>query len=86
MNIRNEVTMAEPAFVTAAREHRARALKTVAFGCSSTPRGRQLPAPLVAARAEGAHLWDISGARFIDYALGYGPLILGHSPQGVIGR
>lgn len=85
MNIRNELTMAEPAFVTAAREHRARALKTVAFGCSSTPRGRQLPAPLVVARAEGAHLWDISGARFIDYALGYGPLILGHSPQGVIG-
>lgn len=76
--------MSEPSFVVAARDYRARALKSVAFGCSSTPRGRQLPAPLVVARAEGAHLWDISGAQFVDYALGYGPLILGHSPHAVI--
>ncbi|MFT4012632.1 MAG: aminotransferase class III-fold pyridoxal phosphate-dependent enzyme [Paracoccus sp. (in: a-proteobacteria)] len=76
--------MSEPTFVQAARDYRERALKSVAFGCSSTPRGRQLPAPLVVERAEGAHLWDVSGARFIDYALGYGPLILGHSPRAVI--
>lgn len=73
-----------PDFVSANLEWRARALRSVAYGTSSTPRGNQLPAPLVAERAEGAHLWDISGRRFIDYALGYGPLILGHSPSPVI--
>lgn len=67
-----------------AAAYRARALKSLAYGVSSTPRGNQLPAPIVAARAEGAHLHDVAGNRFIDYAAGYGPLILGHSPACVI--
>lgn len=66
------------------RAYRERALKSVAFGVSSTPRGRQLPAPIVAKRAEAAHIFDETGARFVDYALGYGPLILGHSPACVV--
>lgn len=73
-----------PAFVEAAQAYRRRALQSVAFGCSSTPRGRQLPAPVVVERGEGANVWDVSGARFADYALGYGPLILGHSPAPVL--
>jgi glutamate-1-semialdehyde 2,1-aminomutase len=40
--------------------------------------------PLVLARAEAAHVTDVDGNSYIDYALGYGPLILGHSPQVVI--
>jgi glutamate-1-semialdehyde 2,1-aminomutase len=64
--------------------YRERALKSVAFGVSSTPRGRQLPAPIVVRRAEQAHVFDETGTRFVDYALGYGPLILGHSPSCVI--
>ena len=75
---------AEPAFVAEARAYRERALRHLAFGVSSTPRGRQAPAPLVAERAEGAHVYDPTGQRFIDYAMGYGPLILGHSPAPVI--
>ena len=78
------MSAAEPAFVAEARSYRERALESLAFGVSSTPRGRQLPAPLVSERAEGAHLYDASGRRFIDYAMGYGPLILGHSPAPVI--
>lgn len=66
------------------RTYRERALKSVAFGVSSTPRGRQLPAPIVVKRAELAHVYDETGTRFVDYALGYGPLILGHSPSCVI--
>lgn len=66
------------------RAYRDRALKSVAFGVSSTPRGRQLPAPIVIKRAEHAHIFDETGARFVDYALGYGPLILGHSPSCVV--
>ena len=73
-----------PEFVTAGLSYRARAVKTVAYGASSTPRGRQLPAPIVVERAEAAHVWDVTGTRFIDYAMGYGPLILGHSPAPVL--
>nr|WP_309501686.1 aminotransferase class III-fold pyridoxal phosphate-dependent enzyme [uncultured Roseovarius sp.] len=74
----------DPASFEAAKSYRARALKTLSYGVSSTPRGRQLPAPIVADRAANAHVWDKAGSRFIDYAAGYGPLILGHSPSCVI--
>jgi len=64
--------------------YRERARKSVAFGVSSTPRGRQLPAPIVIHSADKAHIVDQTGTRFIDYSLGYGPLILGHSPACVL--
>lgn len=35
-------------------------------------------------RAEGARLYDVDGRTYIDYALGMGPAILGHSPRVVI--
>src|SRR5262245_10200493 len=34
-------------------------------------------------RGKGAHLWDVDGNRYIDYRLGYGPAILGHSDERV---
>ena len=34
-------------------------------------------------RGEGAHLWDADGKRFIDYRLGFGPIILGHAYPAV---
>jgi len=72
-----------PRFEKAA-EYRERALKTLSYGVSSTPRGNQQPVPIVADFARDAHVWDTAGNRYIDYAAGYGPLILGHSPRGVI--
>lgn len=33
----------------------------------------------IAARAKGAYLWDADGNRYIDYRLGFGPVILGHA-------
>jgi len=66
------------------RAHRARALHHVAFGVSSTPRANQLPVPLAIERAEGARVVDVDGNSYVDHGLGYGPLILGHSPGGVI--
>lgn len=68
----------------ASRAYRARALQHLGFGVSSTPRGNQRPAPVVAEFAEGATITDADGNRFIDYAMGYGPLILGHSPAPVL--
>lgn len=40
----------------------------------------------VVARGEGCHLWDLDGNRFIDYRLGYGPVILGHGHPAVCDR
>jgi glutamate-1-semialdehyde 2,1-aminomutase len=35
-------------------------------------------------RGLGAHVWDADDNRYIDYVGSWGPLILGHSPPGVI--
>ena len=40
-------------------------------------------APVIAA-AEGAHLVDVDGGRFVDFVLAYGPHILGHNPKEVV--
>ena len=42
------------------------------------------PHPFVVKRAKGAYLYDIDGNKIIDYALGYGPMILGHTRPEVI--
>jgi glutamate-1-semialdehyde 2,1-aminomutase len=36
--------------------------------------------PIVAERAEGAHLWDIDGNRYIDILMGLGTNLFGHNP------
>jgi glutamate-1-semialdehyde 2,1-aminomutase len=41
---------------------------------------------LVIARGEGAHLWDADDNRYIDYRLGFGPIILGHAYPEVTQR
>jgi glutamate-1-semialdehyde 2,1-aminomutase len=30
-------------------------------------------------KAQGCYFWDVDGNQYIDYRLGYGPIILGHS-------
>lgn len=39
--------------------------------------------PRFMARMKGAHLWDTDGNLYIDYMLGYGPVILGHADERV---
>lgn len=34
--------------------------------------------PFFFSKAKGAHVYDVDGRRFIDYLLGYGPIVLGH--------
>lgn len=37
---------------------------------------------LIISKGEGAYIWDADGKRYIDYRLGFGPVILGHGyPQ-----
>jgi glutamate-1-semialdehyde 2,1-aminomutase len=35
--------------------------------------------PIVAARGEGARIWDVDGKEYIDFVLSWGPLVLGHA-------
>ncbi len=52
-------------------------------GVSSPVRAFQ-PYPFFAKKGRGSRLWDVDGKEYIDYCLGYGPLILGHSPEKII--
>ena len=56
----------------------------VAGGVNSGYRTGSKPHPLVFTSAHGSGLIDADGNQFIDYVLGMGPMILGHSPQEVI--
>ena len=41
---------------------------------------------LVLKRAEGAYIWDQDDKRYIDYRLGFGPVVLGHAYRAVTKR
>ncbi|HTU45298.1 MAG TPA: aminotransferase class III-fold pyridoxal phosphate-dependent enzyme [Bryobacteraceae bacterium] len=36
--------------------------------------------PLVASRGQEAHVWDIDGNQYVDFTMGFGALLFGHSP------
>ena len=55
----------------------------IAGGVNSNFRSNIAPTPLQFERGEGACLYDVDGNRLIDYYLGMGPMILGHSPKPV---
>ena len=42
------------------------------------------PFPLYIERAEGAYKWDVDGNRYIDYLVGNGAILLGHSHPAVL--
>jgi glutamate-1-semialdehyde 2,1-aminomutase len=44
---------------------------------------RMQPFPIYVERAEGAYKWDVDGHRYIDYWMGHGALLLGHSPPHI---
>ena len=66
---------------TASKDYVAQANLVIAGGVNSNVRLSNFPVPLCFERGEGAYLYDFDGNRFIDYALGMGPTILGHAPQ-----
>lgn len=61
-----------------------RAKLSLAGGVNSNLRLLSKPIPLFFDRAEGAILYDVDGNSYIDYNLGQGPLILGHSHPAVL--
>ena len=42
------------------------------------------PCSVFIKRAKGSHIWDVDGNKYIDYRLGYGPVILGHGYKKVV--
>ena len=53
-------------------------------GVGSNDRALVDPHPIFIDRGEGAYLFDVDGNRYIDYLLGYGPLVLGHAHPAIV--
>jgi glutamate-1-semialdehyde 2,1-aminomutase len=62
-----------------------RSKRTLAGGVGSAIRLRESPldVPLFIQSGQGCRFIDLDGKEYIDYVLGHGPLILGHSPKPV---
>ena len=70
----------KPICLDASRFHHSQAEQVIAGGVNSNVRlSGQSSVPLCFSRAQGAHLLDVDGNDYIDYALGMGPAILGHA-------
>jgi len=54
-----------------------RALDVLPGGVNSSVRAVR-PHPFFVERGDGAHVIDADGNRYLDYVMGYGPLLLGH--------
>jgi glutamate-1-semialdehyde 2,1-aminomutase len=63
-----------------------RAGRVLPFGVSSNFRYWGGGQDIGVARAEGAYFWDFDDNRYIDYRLGFGPVILGHGYPAVVER
>jgi len=59
------------------------AKKLMPGGVNSPVRAFQ-PYPFFTARAQGSSLFDVDGKEYIDYCLGYGPLLLGHAHPKIV--
>jgi glutamate-1-semialdehyde 2,1-aminomutase len=66
------------------REQIERARRSMPGGVATAMRAAQRPIPLVIDHAAGSRMVDVDGNEYIDYVLGFGPMLLGHSPPDVI--
>ena len=62
-------------------ELHARSSRSLAGGVSSHHRRGELPVPLFFDHGKGSRLYDVDGNEFIDYFMGNGAAIFGHSPD-----
>jgi glutamate-1-semialdehyde 2,1-aminomutase len=76
-------TSTQRSYARSKAQHAA-ACDVLAGGVNSNFRMHGQPVPLVFERGEAAHLIDVDGNVYVDYALGMGPNILGHAPEPVI--
>jgi glutamate-1-semialdehyde 2,1-aminomutase len=76
--------MTTPFSLTHSQSHHQQAARLIAGGVNSNVRLPGQGTPLCFAKAQGAHLTDVDGNDYIDYALGMGPAVLGHAPKVVV--
>src|SRR5687768_1854824 len=64
----------------------ARALRRIPGGVNSPVRAFRAVGgtPIFFERASGAYLWDVDGARYIDYVGSWGPMLAGHGHPAVV--
>ncbi len=62
-----------------------RAKKVLVGGVNSPVRAMK-PYPFFTKHAKGSKIYDVDGNEYIDYCLAYGPLILGHAHDYVVGK
>ena len=77
--------MAEPRF-DQSRAHQARAHRLIPGGAHTYARGDdQMPEgmPVVIARGEGSHVWDLDGNEYVEYGMGLRAVTLGHAEPRV---
>jgi glutamate-1-semialdehyde 2,1-aminomutase len=61
-----------------------RTRRSVGGGVGSGLRAAMLPHPLFVREAQGAHVWDLDGDRYVDHVMAWGPLVLGHGNPRVV--
>ena len=64
------------------RELLARSDELLARGCQGHKRSHEMLArgyPVFAQRAAGARFWDVDGNEYLDYLMGFGPILLGYN-------
>jgi glutamate-1-semialdehyde 2,1-aminomutase len=61
-----------------------RASAVMPWGVSSNFRYWGQEDTMVIARGKGAYVWDVDDKKYIDYRLGFGPVILGHAHDAVM--
>ena len=72
--------------ITASEQFLQRARRAIAGGDSSTMRVLPYHLPLVAAKGQGSHVWDVDGNEYIDLNMAFGPLLFGHCPELIVSR
>ena len=61
-----------------------RARNSLAGGVATAFRAAQEPVPVSFTSSAGARMTDVDGNQYVDFALSFGPLLLGHSPAPVL--
>ena len=68
------------------REMLHRSDQLIVRGCQGHKRSHEmleLGYPVFTQRASGARFWDVDGNEYLDYLMGFGPIVLGHNDPAV---
>jgi glutamate-1-semialdehyde 2,1-aminomutase len=61
-----------------------RARRVIPGGINSNVRIMSEPCPICYTHGKDGRIWDVDGNEYVDFVLGHGPMLLGHTPKPVI--